>query len=101
MIEAAEVMEYGVAGLAISAVIACTHIFRQALNRRDDHIDHLVDKHDSQQRYIADKNERCSNRLSDAINELTKEIAAGHTKDVRKWNEGSTQIQDSPIRNVR
>ena len=75
MAELSTLLEYGVAGLAIAATVACTHIFRQALNRRDDHIDHLVDKHDSQQRYIADKNERCSNRLSDAINELTKEIA--------------------------
>lgn len=75
MIESSTIMEYGVAGMAISAIIACTHIFQKALNRRDDHIDHLVDKHDAQQRYVADKNERCTDKLSDAIIDLTKEIA--------------------------
>ena len=75
MAELSTLLEYGVAGLAIAATVACTHIFRQALSRRDDHIDHLVDKHDEQQRYIADRHERSTDKLSNAITDLAKEIA--------------------------
>ena len=75
MITPADIPEYGVLGFAVGSFIALARIFLKALDRRDDHIDHLVDKHDTQQRYIAEKSEGSFSKLSDAINDLTKEIA--------------------------
>lgn len=68
-------LEYGIAGFAVSTSLLVARLFLKALDKRDEHINHLVDKHDSQQRYIADKSEASHNRLCDAIGELSKEIA--------------------------
>ena len=68
-------LEYGIAAFAISTSLLVARMFLNALDKRDDHINHLVDKHDEQQRYVADKSEHAQNRLSDAIMDLTKEIA--------------------------
>lgn len=75
MPDASSLLEYGIAGLAVSALVLVVKLFLSALDKRDKQLDRIVDKHDDQHRYTTEQTKVSQDRLSDAINDLAVEIA--------------------------
>jgi len=75
MIEPSAIMEYGVAGFAVGCIVGVCRWFLGALDKKDNLIGEIVTKHEEQREKEGERHDKSFNRLSDAINDLTKEIA--------------------------
>ncbi len=75
MIEPSAIMEYGVAGFAVGCIVGVCRWFLGALDKKDNLIGDIVTKHEEQREKEGERHDKSFNRLSDAINDLTKEIA--------------------------
>lgn len=68
-------MEYGVAGFAVGCIVGICRWFLGALDKKDSLIGEIVTKHEEQREKEGERHDKSFNRLSDAINDLTKELA--------------------------
>jgi hypothetical protein len=75
MIEPSTIMEYGVTGFAVGCIVGICKWFLGALDKKDSLIGDIVTKHEDQREKESERHDKSFNRLSDAINDLTKEIA--------------------------
>lgn len=75
MIEPSAIMEYGVAGFAVGCIVGICRWFLGALDKKDSLIGEIVTKHEEQREKEGERHDKSFNRLSDAINDLTKELA--------------------------
>jgi len=75
MLEPATMMEFGVAGISVGCIVGVCKWFLGALDKKDELIGTIVSKHEEQREHENARHDKSFNRLSDAINELTKEIA--------------------------
>jgi len=67
--------EFGVAGASVGCLVGVCKWFLGALSKKDELIGTIVSKHDKQRERENDRHDKCVNRLSDAIGELTKELS--------------------------
>ena len=67
--------EYGVAGFSVGAIVAVARWFLHALDKKDKLIGTIVSKHEEQREHENQRHDKSYNRLSDAIHDLTVEIA--------------------------
>ena len=75
MFDASMLTEYGVAGFAIGCIVGVCRWFLNALDKKDKLIGSIVTKHEDQREKEGERHDKSFNRLSDAINDLTMEIA--------------------------
>ena len=75
MLEPATMMEFGVAGISVGCIVGVCKWFLGALEKKDDLIGKIVSKHEEKRDKQDERHDKSFNRLSDAIDELTKEIA--------------------------
>jgi hypothetical protein len=75
MIDPAGLMEYGVTGLAVGCIVGVCRWFVGALEKKDDLIGRIVSNHEERREKENARFDKSYNRLSDAINDLIKEIA--------------------------
>ena len=75
MFDPSILVEYGVAGFAIGCIVGVCRWFLAALEKKDKLIGTIVSKHDDQRENESERHDKSFNRLSDAINDLTVEIA--------------------------
>jgi len=75
MFDPATLTEYGVAGFSVGAIVAVARWFLTALDKKDKLIGIIVSKHEDQREHENERHDKSYNRLSDAINDLTVEIA--------------------------
>jgi hypothetical protein len=64
-----------VAGFAVGCIVGVCRWFLGALDKKDNLIGDIVTKHEEQREKEGERHDKSFNRLSDAINDLTKEIA--------------------------
>ena len=75
MFDITSLSEYGLAGFSLAAFVAIARWFLAALDKKDSLIGTIVDRHEAQRKDENDRHDKSYNRLSDAISDLTKEIA--------------------------
>ena len=75
MFDPSILVDYGVAGFAIASIVGVCRWFLKALDKKDKLIGSIVTKHEDQREKEGERHDKSFNRLSDAINDLTKEIA--------------------------
>ena len=75
MIEPSILAEYGVAGIAVVCIVSVCRWFLGALDKKDRLIARIVETHEDQREKDSERHDKSFNRLSDAITDLTKEIA--------------------------
>ena len=75
MIEPSILAEYGVAGFAVVCIVSVCRWFLGALGKKDRLIARIVETHEDQREKDSERHDKSFNRLSDAITDLTKEIA--------------------------
>ena len=75
MFDPATLTEYGVAGFSVGAIVAVSKWFLSALDKKDSLIGTIVSKHEDQREKESERHDKSFNRLSEAINDLTVEIA--------------------------
>lgn len=75
MVESAVLAEFGVVGASIGCLVSVCRWFLGALDKKDELIGTIVDKHDKQRERENDRHDTSVNKLSDAISELTKELS--------------------------
>ena len=75
MIDPGTLSEFGVAGFAIGCIVGVCRWFLSALDKKDKLIGQIVETHEAQREKESERHDKSFNRLSDAITNLTKEIA--------------------------
>jgi len=75
MFDLATLTEFGLAGFTLAGFIAVSKWFLTALDKKDQLIGTIVDKHEDQREQENERHDKSYNRLSDAIHDLTVEIA--------------------------
>jgi len=73
--DTAVLTEYGVAGFAVASIVAVARWFLGALKNKDALIGDIVKNNEQHRARTDERHDASYNRLSDAIIELTKEIA--------------------------
>ena len=67
--------EFGLAGMTIGALFMLVLWFLKSLDKKDDFIQKILDQDKDERREERHQHSSLTNKLSDAINDLTKEIA--------------------------
>ena len=67
--------EFGLAGMTIGALFMLVLWFLKSLDKKDEFIQKILDQDKDERREERHQHTSLTNKLSDAINELTKEIA--------------------------
>jgi hypothetical protein len=75
MFDLAKLTEFGLAGFTLAGFIAVSKWFLAALDKKDKLIGTIVDKHEGQRERENERHDKSYSRLSEAINDLTVEIA--------------------------
>ena len=75
MFDPSILVEYGVASFAIGCIVGVCRWFLAALDKKDKLIGTIVGKHEDQREKESERHDKSFNRLSDAINDLTVDIA--------------------------
>lgn len=75
MIDPSTISDFGVAGFAIGCIVGVCRWFLNALDKKDKLIGKIVETHEEHREKESERHDNSFNRLSDAITNLTKEIA--------------------------
>ena len=67
--------EFGLAGMTIGALFMLVLWFLKSLDKKDEFIQKILDQDKDARREERQQHSSLTNKLSDAINDLTKEIA--------------------------